>query len=85
MCRLSLNQPEKRIDLQGFVITSIVLTIENLSAAASTSGYSFKFDFKVDVFGDAVASEVPLPAAAPLMLMGLGGIAAIRRRKRANA
>ncbi len=73
------------IDLEGFVITSLVLTIENLQAAASNSGYLFDLDFRVDVYGEAIVSDVPLPAAAPLMLMGLGGIAAMRRRKRAKA
>ncbi|WP_425408572.1 VPLPA-CTERM sorting domain-containing protein [Hyphococcus sp.] len=71
------------IDLEGFVISSIVLTIENLQAPASDSGFRFMFDFRVDVFGDAIPSEVPLPAAAPLMLLGLSGIAAMRRKRKA--
>ena len=72
------------IDLAGLVITSIVLTIENFSAPASASGYSYSFDLRVDVYGDD-PSQVPLPAAAPLLLMGLGGIAAMRRKRKAVA
>ncbi|WDI31278.1 VPLPA-CTERM sorting domain-containing protein [Hyphococcus flavus] len=71
------------IDLQGYVITSIVLTITNFSAPVNANGYSINFDYKLEVFGE--LAEVPLPAAAPLMLMGLGGIAALRRRRSKTA
>lgn len=71
------------IDLSGYVISSIVLTLTDVQAPASANGYSIFYTINLDVFGDLAVSDVPLPAAAPLMLMGLGGLAAMRRRRRA--
>ena len=68
------------IDLSGYVITSVVLTLTNVSAPQSAVGYNIEYDIMLEVFGDAAA--VPLPAAAPLMLMGLGGLVAMRRKRR---
>ena len=46
----------------------------------------FAFDegspFGVEYYVNGFSAEVPLPAAAPLMLLGIAGLTAIRRRKR---
>ncbi|WP_411819181.1 VPLPA-CTERM sorting domain-containing protein [Hyphococcus formosus] len=68
------------IDLEGFVISSIVLTVTNVIAPASADGFNISADLRIDVYGDPV-SDVPLPAAFPLFLAGLAGIGAMRRRQ----
>ncbi len=71
----------------GFVADTAFTSI----TIAAISGFSYTLDSLV--FGDAAAvvnpgdvfgSEVPLPAALPLMLAGLGGLGFASRRRRAT-
>lgn len=57
--------------------------LNTLYFIATDAGGDFGFRANVTVTADvgSSTSAVPLPAAAPLLLLGLGGLAALRRRK----
>ncbi|WOI52185.1 PEP-CTERM sorting domain-containing protein [Parvularcula sp. LCG005] len=79
---VTVNASTNGIDLASFVITEVVMTISNVEASASTTGYFIKFDRTLEIYGTPAA--VPVPAALPLMGAGLGLFAALRRRRRAR-
>ncbi|MEC9434864.1 MAG: VPLPA-CTERM sorting domain-containing protein [Pseudomonadota bacterium] len=58
--------------------SAIALFGDLLVVGASTAGKAYVYSLS----GAAPSSAVPLPAAAPLLAAGLGGLAALRRRRR---
>lgn len=79
-------------DFQDYAIDRIVMTI--VSGMLDTPGSDpnnngvwtdFSFTVRLDIFGEALVSEVPLPAAAPLFALALAGGAGFLRRKRKTA
>ena len=68
------------MDLLGYRISEVVFTLSDFEF--ETDGEfqsSYQYELQIDVFGERL-SEVPLPASAPLLVFGLGSIAALRRR-----
>ena len=67
-------------DFSGFLIEAFVLTVTGFSLLSPGSDPNgdgnwtdLAFDWRVDVYGQPV-DEVPIPAAAALFLLGLGGL-----------
>lgn len=71
---ITIDDVDYFISVTGFDIGASFLTAEGASNTATLRG----------VFTAEVAA-IPLPAAGWMLLAGLGGIAALRRRKAANA
>ncbi|MEE3100740.1 MAG: VPLPA-CTERM sorting domain-containing protein [Pseudomonadota bacterium] len=63
------------------------ITAKRLEGDVWTAGYTGGTDNYAFLIDDGVAatSEVPLPAAAPLLAAGLAGLAAVARRRRRGA
>lgn len=62
----------------GFVSTDLFTTV-SFGPGTQTSGGGFREAYTLD---DLTTAPVPLPAALPLLLAGLGGLAMVRRRKK---
>ncbi|WP_425102098.1 VPLPA-CTERM sorting domain-containing protein [Tropicibacter sp. S64] len=72
-------------DITGWDVSMDLSALAPTDTLSVTVNRGFQWTFLSEFTFNTATSEVPLPAGLPLLLLGLGSIAALRRRKAGHA